>query len=437
MPKALVFYHIPKCAGTSLRKILQKNFEENFLNLMRVTGWIGLHENLSKFSGQDICLAGHYAWGVEELIHGGWNVHKITIIRNPLSRFISHVGYKRLVGESGRDFSKKEIIQYANLYTELLGGGDLERAKEALEKEFAFVGLQEEYNISIKYLAKKYNFRYVDFQKLKVSKKQDDLHLLDRDFFSECNRKDLELYEFALELFKKKTRNIMTPVAQFSLADSQQGIVMNAAHENLKDIAQMPLPEIVKWVYEYNARKGSVQQIVRYLENMKRNKDALELFSRFHAVTYFPETRLHLLEKADSTELIPFLIDVVAGFKGIPSNYSTSDVNKVRKKLLDCLLDAVFVQSNRPVNILTSLVYFDTGIRFFKQVCSNNIKLFMPPALKKKYKLLELDGNFSEAYDQLVDSVKAQYLKKNMSKENESGYLSYWSTLSPSLDGMR
>jgi len=100
------FVHIPKCAGTSVRGVLQK-FDET---LGRFTGHVGAHPEIGKLDYVHIPLAilREYFPGEYKKIK---NYHSVAVVRDPYERFPSSLTqHLRMYGEKPiQKMSTKEI----------------------------------------------------------------------------------------------------------------------------------------------------------------------------------------------------------------------------------------------------------------------------------------------------------------------------------------
>ncbi|MEP2770523.1 MAG: hypothetical protein ABJH05_00135 [Fulvivirga sp.] len=181
--------HVYKCGGTSFNRLLKLWFHFGFfkhyydnVNVKapnRVSDWI-LNQKLLP-----ICIHGHFNplknIGVHDFYPNAQQY--ITFLRNPLEAHISAYNYLRETSDKGtfywegqkRTFNMEidEFIETKNLnyliwlpfnFTEL-------NFKEIIDSNFIHIGITEEYEKSVKIIAKKLNRPYIKFKRLNVSNK--------------------------------------------------------------------------------------------------------------------------------------------------------------------------------------------------------------------------------------------------------------------------
>jgi len=204
----IVFTHIPKTAGTTLKMILRNNFGIRHIDAAKVKNPVYTASDL-KFAEKVFpgpkAISGHNLVNPLKYI-GIEGMQLLTVMRNPIQRCASH--YQDEVLRANYQGSFSEWISdhtKQNLSVRLITGGfNLELAKQLLKEEYVFVGITEQFNESIKLLQLQLglklnvNYRRLITAKSNKVKKQvlnnpDDLNLL-----KEFNQLDLELYEFAM-----------------------------------------------------------------------------------------------------------------------------------------------------------------------------------------------------------------------------------------------
>lgn len=94
--KSVLFHvHIPKCAGSSFRSLLQKHFGTRHLNLyVDDTDFLFSKEQLADAITTDdpISISSHFVRVFPPVI-AGRRVHYVTFLRNPVAQFISYRNY--------------------------------------------------------------------------------------------------------------------------------------------------------------------------------------------------------------------------------------------------------------------------------------------------------------------------------------------------------
>lgn len=136
----------------------------------------------------------------------------ITILRNPVSRFISHSHYLVVDLEILESLTKIPEIDF-NLQTTYLSGckslcathDDLEIAKKHLDV-YDFIGITEYYDDSVKLFTRIFSLPYFGWRKNKyhVTKKKNAVPQEVKERIKELSHLDVELYEHAKALFKEK-----------------------------------------------------------------------------------------------------------------------------------------------------------------------------------------------------------------------------------------
>lgn len=226
---AIIFTHIPKCAGTSLREsVIVNNIESSLIyqsgNFKEILGY----KNDFRY------IIGHWPHGIEDYFHiknpiRGRKKIRITFLREPIDHLISffyfqkqQIRYSAFKDEIGN----KSIVEFyenvpraLNLQTKFCAGVfyeqffrrtskagsnlQLRKAKQNLLKSFDFVGQFENYTADLQLLAKTYNLdltithNNVTKTHKRIAKK--DLSKMELDKLRELNSLDIKLYKFASE----------------------------------------------------------------------------------------------------------------------------------------------------------------------------------------------------------------------------------------------
>jgi hypothetical protein len=248
MSQTVIFLHIPKNAGTSLRRIVERFYRKEDMYFI-YTGDHGYSDknaflSLSNQEKKKIrIIYGHVSFGLHESLPQSFEY--MTMLRDPVDRMISlfmHLSkdsrlpyYGRIHQEGMRlkDFVESGVVVATdNHQTRVLSGihaefgkctpAMLEAAKSNLEKYFSAVGISEYFRESIlllketlawkKPLYRSFAERFFSkedplYERTNVSKnrlERRDLAPDDIEAIHRFNRLDFELYRFGSEIFFKQ-----------------------------------------------------------------------------------------------------------------------------------------------------------------------------------------------------------------------------------------
>jgi hypothetical protein len=220
--KLLIFVHIPKAGGTTLKSIISKNYAEDTIfkryHLKNET----CTDILQKLSVQEIkkikCYAGHFRFGIHE--HLPYPATYITLLRHPVHRIISfyyyilreknHPFHDELIEKQMtlKDFVVSERAVVTNNQTRNLAGlissfpvsrDDLSIAKQNLKKHFLAVGTTEKFDDFLLMLQQRLGWQDIAYHKKHVTYNRPRIEDIPGDvlkLIKERNELDLELYEF-------------------------------------------------------------------------------------------------------------------------------------------------------------------------------------------------------------------------------------------------
>lgn len=229
----IIFIHIPKTAGITLVKVLERQFGVESIFQFREGASFGRslleYQTMSYFKRNRIRVArGHVAYGLHDLL--GRPGKYMTLLREPVERMISYYYYVRRKPDSeeydlARRLSLEEFITKSNWttadngQTRQLSGEPgafvmdhfvktsqswLERAKRNIEQKFSLVGLTEEFDLTLLLLKRQLGLRDVYYYTANVSTgrpHKEDLSPSALRLIQDYNELDCDLYKFALELF--------------------------------------------------------------------------------------------------------------------------------------------------------------------------------------------------------------------------------------------
>ena len=154
------------------------------------------------------CIIGHYA--VEgiylhqrypEILTNKDRVRAFTFLRDPFEFFLSFYYYSK---ENNRmDLTLQEFLKNnKNLFAYYLPCNE-SNFREVLDRYF-FIGIVEKFEESVKKLSVLLNRNFTPFPRLNVTKRDDQLKIVNKDFkvrFKQENELDYKIYKYALEKF--------------------------------------------------------------------------------------------------------------------------------------------------------------------------------------------------------------------------------------------
>ena len=227
--KNLIFLHLPKNGGSSLRPILQKKFrpESKFtIRLVRndklnIDTFVNLPENKR---AKIRYLQGHMSFGLHKYMQGPTDY--VTILRKPVDRIISFYYYTKHRHKGAVVSPNMSLHSFAegvtrpdvhNAQVRFISGLDdrgdlmLEKALENIEHYFPVVGLLEQYNTSLILLKEVYHLHtpyYRIENRSKGRKKVEELPTSTTQLIEELNREDNLLYQAVEERFAKQIEQV-------------------------------------------------------------------------------------------------------------------------------------------------------------------------------------------------------------------------------------
>lgn len=233
--EVIIFLHIPKAAGSTIHKILERHYSffRRYLVGSDIAGDMGKFKNFSekKRNSYDL-IRGHLSFGLEGFISRP--VKYFTIVRNPLERLYSHYNYVRrtsnhYLNEHSLNGFKNYIekanpMEMANGQVRMISGAGgnihkpttlecdrkmLEKAKENIEKYFSLVGIDKYFDESLILLKKEFGWKNICYISQNVTGKEKKKTIFDDETLKrvkELNELDYELYSYAEKLFEEKIK---------------------------------------------------------------------------------------------------------------------------------------------------------------------------------------------------------------------------------------
>jgi hypothetical protein len=269
--EVVLFLHIPKAGGTTLYKILGRNYSRAETLTLR-----GDQSQIARFKalpdakrGQYRLIQGHWHFGLHHFIPRPSKY--ITFLRCPIERVFSffyyarttpdHYLYPRLTTDrlDLRTLLAREMtVELRNHQTRLLAGDEwkdpqrvvtdaaLEQAKAHLRTHFRVVGLLEEFDASLLLLSRAFGWDLPLYVKKNVTKKKPAETSLDagtRKLIENANSLDIELYEYARSLFQEQ-RRLAGDAFDAELSYFRQ---LNCTYERLGKFHAHSLARLVSW----------------------------------------------------------------------------------------------------------------------------------------------------------------------------------------------
>ncbi len=230
--ETLIFLHIPKTGGSTLSKVLEQHCSRA-QTLTLDNPQVARFKTLPAAErGRYRLIQGHLYFGLHRFIARA-NTY-VTFLRRPVERVLSFYYYARstpdhylypLLAAERLDLktllARELTLELCNEQTRLLAGDEwedpqrvvtraaLEQAQANLRSHFRVVGLLEEFDASLLLLHRAFDWHLPFYVKENVTKEKPDNTCLDvetRKLVEDANRLDLELYEYARNLFDEQRR---------------------------------------------------------------------------------------------------------------------------------------------------------------------------------------------------------------------------------------
>jgi len=231
-PWQAIFIHIPKTAGTTLVKLLERNYPPAHRQHFYTKQAIEKELPKARQKPQLKMLYGHLF--LDEAIFSPDDLYVFTMIRHPVDRVISnYLHLKRSKNPRHQEWMKgitefPQFLEFKQAFNNqcrrIAGAKDMEYFKahpqEALEQallnltRFGLVGITEEFDKSLKLLALDLGWSHLRQAKANVAPEKIEHTSLAQKYrpaIEACNQLDLKLYQAARENLERRWQSLTWP----------------------------------------------------------------------------------------------------------------------------------------------------------------------------------------------------------------------------------
>lgn len=229
-----IFNHIPKTGGMSFHEFINRNVPDGtVLELYTIDNRDRLVALSRHEQSQLHAVVGHLPFSYFRTFKPAKPTEHITVLREPIERIISFYHYitrhqthylhdKIVQGSlSLHDFVQQRLtLECDNLQVRYLCSDDLsgvaigactpqmlEQAKDNIASRFAAIGITEQFDDTLRLVAKAFDWRHVQSPQINVAPKVNKdapCSAETRALIASTNELDLELYEFGKQLFNQR-----------------------------------------------------------------------------------------------------------------------------------------------------------------------------------------------------------------------------------------
>lgn len=232
----LLFTHVPKTAGSTLRAIVERQYPQSTcVNIRKGNPFKNLEilKTIAQTQQNQVsCVIGHLYYGAHVLFPQGENIY-MTMLRHPIKRIVSNYYFARskpiLPGyELAKDLS---LLEYANhptvngltirylagmqgetpetlSFVQAIDEKSLEQAKANLRNHYKAIGFTEEFDLSILMMKKNLGWGNVYYHAVNTGKKRgqkEKKSQLTPEMIAELEAAcplEMALYRYACELYE-------------------------------------------------------------------------------------------------------------------------------------------------------------------------------------------------------------------------------------------
>ena len=273
--KIFAFVHIEKAAGTTFIHLLRQNFFLKYVDVRPLS-----EKSNRTFTMQDLkkyliinpflkCIGGHAVVPYNNFADELFDVRFVTLLRNPIFRYISH--YQYWVEKRGKRISFDEFLTIdwvKNFQIKKIAGvEDLKKAKSIIKDRFFLVGIAEEFDEFLIHLQKKIlphvfcpYYKMVNVGRHNTLK--NDILSKYHDQIVEKNKLDIELYNYVkyriipdldaqyglsyrndVNLFKKQNNEYTLPMLKLNTDFICRKIYYEPITNGIRYINSMPVKD--------------------------------------------------------------------------------------------------------------------------------------------------------------------------------------------------
>lgn len=235
-PRQVIFLHLVKTAGTTLNQVLDREYAN-------ILSFYIAKESKELFEGFKEKLKNNNAGLIRGHFEFGWHAFLtrpfvyITLLREPVARVISEYYY--ILGKTdhplydqvaAKNLSIADFVKnwkHPDVQTRKISGltfaknsgipqnieindrNMLKIAKENLDKYFAVVGLTEKFDETLILLKREFGWDWPFYTRKNVTRNKvarENIPASTIEIIKEYNQLDIELYEYAKQLFNEKIR---------------------------------------------------------------------------------------------------------------------------------------------------------------------------------------------------------------------------------------